>query len=337
VSEPQRVPLASLAAEDRGLASRLLAGDRRALAKAITLIESRRPEHRARAAALLDALLPHSGRAVRLGVSGAPGAGKSTLIETLGLRLCEEGRRVAVLAVDPTSAVTGGSILGDKTRMVGLARHANAYIRPSPSGGTLGGVAEKTREAMTLCEAAGHDVILVETVGVGQSEVTVSGMVDVFALLQLPNAGDELQALKKGIVELADIIVINKTDADPKGAQIAQLAVENVLTLLVRASPHWDPPVLALSSLTGEGVGEFWQAVERYRVAMQRSGEWAEKRRRQAVDWMWNLIESGLRAAFRHHPEVRAELPRLSEAVEHGRMAPSAAAAKLLALVQRDS
>ena len=326
--------LASLGAEELDLAGRLLAGDRRALAKAITLIESRRPDHEARAAALLDTLLPHSGRAVRIGVSGSPGVGKSTMIETLGLQLCERGRRVAVLAVDPTSAVTGGSILGDKTRMIGLARHANAYIRPSPSGGTLGGVAEKTREAMTLCEAAGYDVILVETVGVGQSEVTVSGMVDVFALLQLPNAGDELQALKKGIVELADIIVINKADADPKGAQVAQLNLENVLTLLLRASPHWSPPVLKLSSLTGEGVQEFWQAVERYRAAMEKSGEWAGKRRRQAVDWMWNLIESGLRGAFRNHPDVRAELPRLSEAVEHGRMTPSAAAAKLLALAR---
>jgi len=326
--------LASLGAEELDLADRLLAGDWRALAKAITLIESRRPDHEARAAALLDTLLPHSGRAVRIGVSGSPGVGKSTMIETLGLQLCERGRRVAVLAVDPTSAVTGGSILGDKTRMIGLARHANAYIRPSPSGGTLGGVAEKTREAMTLCEAAGYDVILVETVGVGQSEVTVSGMVDVFALLQLPNAGDELQALKKGIVELADIIVINKADADPKGAQVAQLNLENVLTLLLRASPHWSPPVLKLSSLTGEGVQEFWQAVERYRAAMEKSGEWAGKRRRQAVDWMWNLIESGLRGAFRNHPDVRAELPRLSEAVEHGRMTPSAAAAKLLALAR---
>ena len=326
--------LASLGAEELDLADRLLAGDRRALAKAITLIESRRPDHEARAAALLDTLLPHSGRAVRIGVSGSPGVGKSTMIETLGLQLCERGRRVAVLAVDPTSAVTGGSILGDKTRMIGLARHANAYIRPSPSGGTLGGVAEKTREAMTLCEAAGYDVILVETVGVGQSEVTVSGMVDVFALLQLPNAGDELQALKKGIVELADIIVINKADADPKGAQVAQLNLENVLTLLLRASPHWSPPVLKLSSLTGEGVQEFWQAVERYRAAMEKSGEWAGKRRRQAVDWMWNLIESGLRGAFRNHPDVRAELPQLSEAVEHGRMTPSVAAAKLLALAR---
>lgn len=334
MSEPQRVALASLGADDFDLANRLLAGERRALAKAITLIESRRPEHRARAAALLEALLPHSGHAVRIGVSGSPGVGKSTLIETLGLRLCERGRRVAVLAVDPTSAVTGGSILGDKTRMVGLAQHANAYIRPSPSGGTLGGVAEKTREAMTLCEAAGYDAILVETVGVGQSEVTVSGMVDVFALMQLPNAGDELQALKKGIVELADIIVINKADADPKGAQIAQMNVENVLTLLGRASPHWTPPVLKLSSLTGDGVREFWEAVERYRAAMEKSGEWAGKRRRQAVDWMWNLIESGLRDAFRNHPEVRAELPQLSEAVEHGRVTPSAAAAKLLALAR---
>ena len=319
---------------DQGLAAGVLAGERRSLAKAITLVESSRREHQLRAQRLLEAILPHAGNSLRLGASGAPGVGKSTFVEALGLHLAGQGHRLAVLAVDPSSAVTGGSILGDKTRMERLSQHPNAFIRPSPSGGTLGGVAEKTREAMLLCEAAGYGMIVVETVGVGQSEVAVAGMVDMFVLLQLPNAGDELQALKKGIIELADMVVINKADLDARSAELARAQVQNVLTLLAPASPHWAPPVLAISALTGAGVAELWTEIGRFRTTMTASGELQAKRRRQAVDWMWSLIDSGLRSRFRHHPAVRERLDQLTGAVSHGAMTPSAAARMLLALAQ---
>ena len=319
------------------LAAGVLAGERRALARAITLIESSRREHQLQARSLLEALLPHAGRSLRLGVSGAPGVGKSTLLETLGLHIAGEGRRVAVLAVDPSSAVSGGSILGDKTRMERLARQPNAFIRPSPSGGTLGGVAEKTREAILLCEAAGYGVIIVETVGVGQSEVAVAGMVDMFILLQLPHAGDELQALKKGIIELADAVVINKADLDARTAELARAQVQNILTLLAPASPDWAPPVLAVSALTGAGVAELWKEVTRFEAAMTANGELPAKRRRQAVDWMWSLIDAELRARFRHHPAVRESLDRLTAAVCQGTVTPSAAARELLAAAREDA
>jgi LAO/AO transport system kinase len=313
------------------LAAGVLGGERRALARAITLVESSRREHQLRAQSLLEALLPHTGRALRLGVSGAPGVGKSTLLEALGTHVTGEGRRVAVLAVDPSSAVSGGSILADKTRMERLARDPNAFIRPSPSGGTLGGVARKTREAMLLCEAAGYDVIVVETVGVGQSEVAVAGMVDMFVLLQLPHAGDELQALKKGIIELADMVVITKSDLDPRAAQLARAQVANVLTLLAPASPDWPPPVLAVSAHTGEGVPELWNEIMRFQAVMNASGELFARRRRQAVDWMWSLIDAELRARFRHHPAVRESLDRVTAAVTRGTTTASAAARQLLA------
>jgi len=314
------------------LADGVLARDRRALAKAITLVESTLPEHRREAEALLEALLPRSGESLRLGISGAPGVGKSTFIESLGLYLLEHGRRVAVLAVDPSSSLSGGSILGDKTRMERLSTAANAFIRPTPTRGSLGGVAARTREAISVCEAAGHDVILVETVGVGQSETTVAEMVDVFALLQLPHAGDDLQAIKKGIVELADIVVINKADLDPPAAASARTQWENALGMLHPASPGWRTPVLEVSAVQSSGIDAFWRQVESYRHAMTQSGEWADKRRRQAVDWMWSLIESGLHEQFRAHPAVRAQLARLTEEVAHGRASPSAAASSLLAL-----
>jgi len=314
------------------LADGVLARDRRALAKAITLVESTLPEHRREAEALLEALLPRSGKSLRLGISGAPGVGKSTFIESLGLYLLEHGRRVAVLAVDPSSSLSGGSILGDKTRMERLSTAANAFIRPTPTRGSLGGVAARTREAISVCEAAGHDVILVETVGVGQSETTVAEMVDVFALLQLPHAGDDLQAIKKGIVELADIVVINKADLDPPAAASARTQWENALGMLHPASPGWRTPVLEVSAVQSSGIDAFWRQVESYRHAMTQSGEWADKRRRQAVDWMWSLIESGLHEQFRAHPAVRAQLARLTEEVAHGRASPSAAASSLLAL-----
>jgi LAO/AO transport system kinase len=314
------------------LADGVLARDRRALAKAITLVESTLPGDRREAEALLEALLPRIAESLRVGISGAPGVGKSTFIEALGLYLLEQGKRVAVLAVDPSSSLSGGSILGDKTRMERLSTATNAFIRPTPTGGSLGGVAARTREAISLCEAAGHDVILVETVGVGQSETAVAEMVDVFALLQLPHAGDDLQAIKKGIVELADIVVINKADLDPPAAASARRQWENALGMLHSASPGWRTPVLEASATKPIGIEAFWRQVESYRHTMTQSGEWADKRRRQAVDWMWSLIESGLHEQFRAHPAVRAQLARLTEDVAHGRATPSAAASSLLAL-----
>jgi LAO/AO transport system kinase len=317
---------------DRDLVDGVLAGNRRALAKAITLIESTRADHQTRAQALLAALLPKSGAAIRLGISGVPGAGKSTFIEALGLTLIEQGMRVAVLAVDPSSSVSGGSILGDKTRMEGLAQNEAAFIRPSPSSGSLGGVAEKTREALLLCEAAGYDVVIVETMGVGQSETAVAGMTDTFVLLQLPNAGDDLQAIKKGIVELADIVVINKSDLDAAAADFAAAQMRSALTLLRPASTHWQPQVLTASAIKRFAIGDFWQAVASHRAALEAAGELAAKRQRQALDWMWALIDAGLRTRFRSHPGVVEALPQLQRAVEAGTVTPVAAAQRLLAL-----
>ncbi|MFO0890596.1 MAG: methylmalonyl Co-A mutase-associated GTPase MeaB [Isosphaeraceae bacterium] len=315
---------------DQKLVDGVLAHQRRALAKAITLVESTRRDHQARAEGVLEALLPHSGRSIRVGISGSPGAGKSTFIEALGLFLIGKGHKVAVLAVDPSSAISGGSILGDKTRMERLSQEPSSFIRPSPSRGSLGGVAEKTREAMLVCEAAGFDVVIVETVGVGQSETTVAGMVDAFALLQLPNAGDDLQAIKKGIVELADIVVINKADIDPKAAALARRQFLGALGMLRSASPNWRPPVVTLSAATGQGIEAFWAEVEKFRRAMAEGGELEAKRQRQAVDWMWSLIDSGLRARFRQNPQVRQCLETTSRAVAGGAQTPAAAACRLL-------
>ncbi|MES2771776.1 MAG: methylmalonyl Co-A mutase-associated GTPase MeaB [Pseudomonadota bacterium] len=309
---------------------------RRALAKAITLIESTRTDHRQRAQQLLSALLPYTGQnaentsTLRIGISGVPGVGKSTFIEHLGNYLIDAGARVAVLAVDPSSSLSGGSILGDKTRMESLCQRSEAFIRPSPSCGSLGGVADKTREAMLLCEAAGFNVIIVETVGVGQSEIAVAGMVDLFVLLQLANAGDDLQAIKKGIVELADLIVFNKADLDPRATEIACAQMQSAVHLLRPNSPHWQPPVLSSSAAQGHGIAEFWAQVTRYRDTLTASGEFAEKRQRQALNWMWNLIDSGLARAFRAHPQVRAQLAQLSQAVLQGETPPGAAADQLL-------
>jgi len=323
-----------LAAADQQLVEGVLARQPRALAKAITLVESTRRDHQARAEAVLAALLPHTGQAIRVGISGSPGAGKSTFIEALGLHLIERGHRVAVLAVDPSSTRSGGSILGDKTRMEKLSTRPEAFIRPSPSGGSLGGVAEKTREAMLVCEAAGFDVVIVETVGVGQSETTVAGMVDAFVLLQLPNAGDDLQAIKKGIVELADLVVINKADLDAKAAEFARHQFENALGLLRSTSAHWRPKVLTLSAQTGAGVADFWAEIERHRETLEASGELAQKRRRQAVDWMWTLIDAELRNRFRHHAGVKQDLEKVSLAVTAGSITPAAAAHRLLGHLQ---
>jgi LAO/AO transport system kinase len=323
-------PGVPLAAADQSLVDGVLDKSRRALAKTITLIESTRDDHQLRAQQVLAALLPHTGKTIRVGISGAPGAGKSTFIEALGIHLIENGKRVAVLAVDPSSSVSGGSILGDKTRMELLCQQEAAFIRPSPSSGTLGGVADKTREAMLVCEAAGFDVIIVETVGVGQSETTVAGMVDAFVLLQLPNAGDDLQAIKKGIVEIADLIVYNKADIDARAAEFAKVQMRTALTMLRPASPNWRPTVLTVSALAKRGIPEFWAEIERYQAAMSATGEFEGKRRHQAVNWMWSLIDSGLRHYFRAHPLVHAALPRLLADVAEGRTTPGAAASRLL-------
>jgi LAO/AO transport system kinase len=313
---------------------------RRAIAKAITLLESTRADHRAQADELLTELLPHTGHAFRLGISGVPGVGKSTFIEALGLALIAQGHRVAVLAIDPSSTVSGGSILGDKTRMEHLSVHPQAFIRPSPSSGTLGGVAAKTREAMLVCEAAGYDVVIVETVGVGQSETAVAGMTDMFVLLQLPNAGDDLQAIKKGVMELADLVVINKADLDPDAATRARAQITSALRILGQhGRPEhahhdktlWHPQVLQLSALKAVGIDDFWRTVMRFRDLQESSGRLASRRRHQALAWMWERIEAGLKQAFRHHPDVKALLPRMTEDVEQGRIAASTAARQLLA------
>ncbi len=313
---------------------------RRAMAKAITLLESTRADHRAQADELLTALLPHTGKALRLGISGVPGVGKSTFIEALGLYLVRQGLKVAVLAIDPSSSITGGSILGDKTRMEQLCAEEAAYIRPSPSSGTLGGVAEKTREAMLVCEAAGYDVVIVETVGVGQSETAVHGMTDMFCLLQLPNAGDDLQAIKKGVMELADLVVINKADIDPHAATRAQAQITSSLRLLgfhgnPAHDPHngaqWQPKVLQISALQQQGVDGFWAAVQEYRQMQTANGRLAARREQQALAWMWERIEAGLKQAFRQHPQVRELLPRMQTDVAAGRIAASTAARNLLA------
>jgi len=327
----------ALPAADQQLVDGVLAGQRRALAKTITLIESTRVDHQQRAQKVLAELLPHTGRAIRVGISGVPGAGKSTFIEALGIWLIENGFRLAVLAVDPSSSVSGGSILGDKTRMELLCQREEAFIRPSPSAGSLGGVADKTREAMLACEAAGYDVILVETVGVGQSETTVAGMVDMFVLLQLPNAGDDLQAIKKGIVEIADLVAINKVDIDPRAGAIARAQWKQALHMLRPNSPNWRPPVIGVSALKKEGIADFWAEIERFRTAMTDSGELEEKRKKQALNWMWNLIESGLHYHFRSHPEVHAALPLVSRSVAEGTSTPGAAAQKLLAYLKSSS
>jgi LAO/AO transport system kinase len=330
-------PVAELGLEtaDANLAQGVLAGKRRALAKAITLVESTRSDHQQRAQKLLEALLPQTGRSIRIGISGVPGVGKSTFIEALGMFLIERGHKLAVLAVDPSSSVTGGSILGDKTRMELLSQRTEAFIRPSPSSGSLGGVAEKTREALLLCEAAGYDVIIVETVGVGQSETAVAGMTDCFVLLQLPNAGDDLQAIKKGIMELADLVIFNKADIDPTAANLAANQMRSALGMLRSASSAWRPPVLTLSAAKKDGLEAFWSTVEDFRSKLTASGDFAARRQHQALAWMWQQIDSGLRTRFREHAGVKSALPELSRAVEAGSVTPSAAAQRLLGMLNR--
>jgi LAO/AO transport system kinase len=307
------------------------AGDRRMLSKTITLVESALPTHQETARRILGALLPKTGGAVRLGITGVPGVGKSTFIENFGMLLLGKGHRVAVLAVDPSSARSGGSVMADKTRMERLSADRRAFIRPSPSSGTLGGVARKTRETMLVCEAAGYDVIIVETVGVGQSETTVASMVDFFLVLLLAGAGDELQGLKKGILELADALAVNKADGDNRGAaRKAAKIYELALHLLQPSSPRWNPPVLTCSALETSGIDEIWQTVLTHRNVFLQSGELEEKRRQQAVAWMWSLVDEGLKGRFARHPEVKKHLAHILREVERGLLAPTAAADKLL-------
>jgi len=323
----------TLPAADQTLVDGVLRGERRAIAKAITLLESTRGDHRQRADALLNALLPSAGGSLRLGISGVPGVGKSTFIEALGLQLIDEGHRVAVLAVDPSSSLSGGSILGDKTRMEQLSAREQAFIRPTPAGGTLGGVAEKTREAMLVCEAAGFDVVIVETVGVGQSETAVAGMTDLFVLLQLPNAGDDLQAIKRGVMELADLVVVNKADLDEAAANRARSMLQGSLRLLsIHGRETGPPPVLCVSALTGQGMQSFRDEVDRLAAARRDSGAFDARRRSQSLAWMWDSVNAGLLAGFRAHPAVRAALADTLREVGEGRIAPSAAARALLDL-----
>ncbi|MEJ7138576.1 methylmalonyl Co-A mutase-associated GTPase MeaB [Amphibiibacter pelophylacis] len=305
---------------------------RRALAKIITLLESTRPDHRERAGLLLDALLQRSGPTTRIGISGVPGVGKSTLIEALGLHAIAQGHRVAVLAVDPSSTVHGGSILGDKTRMERLSVHPRAYIRPSPSAGHLGGVASQTREALLACEGAGYDVILVETVGVGQSEVAVAGMTDLFVLMQLPNAGDELQAIKKGVMELADLIWVNKADVDPVATTRACAQMSGALRLQAGLRGGDAAQVQPISALKGDTLAQAWQGVQDWLAQRRADGRWLARRQRQNRDWMWERIHRGLRLAFEADPAVAQQLPDISRRVLAGELASSTAAARLLAL-----
>ena len=329
------------ATDESAAAGAVSVASRRALAKAITLLESTRPDHRRRADELLNALLPHAGRSFRLGISGVPGVGKSTFIEALGLHLIGLGQRVAVLAVDPSSSISGGSILGDKTRMEQLSVQPRAFIRPSPSSGTLGGVAEMTRETILLCEAAGHDIVIVETVGVGQSETAVAGMTDMFVLMQLPNAGDDLQAIKRGVMERADLVLINKADLDADAATRAQAQVTSALRLLGQQghSQHasheaalWQPQVLQLSALKGTGLRDFWSEVTRFRSLQAARGALAARRQSQDQSWVWERIESGLKHRFANHPQIQSALPAVLAEVQAARLAPSVAARRLLDL-----
>jgi LAO/AO transport system kinase len=315
------------------LARKVLANDRAALARAITLVESRKTSHRAQAQELLQQLLPETGKAVRVGISGVPGVGKSTSIDALGSHLTAAGHRVAVLAVDPSSTKTGGSILGDKTRMQRLSADDSAFIRPSPAAGTLGGVAARTRESMLLCEAAGYNVILVETVGIGQSEVAVAGMTDVFLVLMLPGAGDELQGIKKGILEVADIIAVNKADGDNLPRARAAASALKAAIHIFASDANQATPVLLYSALTGDGVGAVWESVIAHRDYQKNSGRLAEKRRAQEIKWMWTLVEEHFQERIRSDAKIRARIPALEKAVADGKLPPALAADELAKLI----
>ena len=309
----------------------VLSGQRSALARAITLIESSNPQHEKTAQEVLRQLLPHSGRSLRLGISGVPGVGKSTFIEAFGLSLCQQGKKVAVLAVDPSSSRTGGSILGDKTRMADLGVNDNAFIRPSPTSGTLGGVARRTRETMVLCEAAGYDTLIIETVGVGQSETTVANMVDFFLVLMLPGAGDELQGIKKGILEIADMVVVNKADGSHlRKAEMAAQEYKRALHIVTPQSPNWTPPVALCSALEKTGLSDIWDLILRYRDALGETGEFDQRRRQQQKHWMWALIEQELIRKLKLHPDVQENLSKIESDVVNGKLPVRAAVSHVL-------
>jgi LAO/AO transport system kinase len=327
-----KVCSASMTSSLQALAERVIGGDRRALARAITLVESRRADHQEQAERLLEHLLPHTGKSVRLGITGTPGAGKSTFIEAFGLFVVEQGHKIGVLAVDPSSRRSGGSILGDKTRMQRLGQSPGAFIRPSPAGETAGGIARRTREAALACEAAGFDVILIETMGVGQSETAVAEMVDCFVLLLAPGAGDELQGIKRGVVEIADIVLVNKADGElHAAARHAKADYEAALHLLRPATPAWTRDVLTCSALEGTGIDQVWQTVQRHRRALHDAGELEAKRRRQIRSWLWSEVQAGLAEALRTDPRTGDLLAELEREVSEGRLLPSHAARELIA------
>lgn len=309
----------------------VLAGDRMILSRAITLIESNAPKHRKMAQEILQVLLPYTGKSIRIGITGVPGAGKSTFIEALGMNLCQRSHKVAVLAVDPSSSITKGSILGDKTRMEKLTKEQNAFIRPSPSGGTLGGVTKKSRETLLLCEAAGYDVILVETVGVGQSEITVRSMVDFFLLIVLTGAGDELQGMKKGVMEIADAILINKADGDNKAkAEMVRVEYERIIHYLRQATAGWQTHAYTCSSLTGEGINELWQIIQEYKENVTTSGIFAERRKMQTLAWVYAMVEEYLKNNFYQHEQVKLTKDEVDLAVSQGEISATRAMEKLI-------
>jgi LAO/AO transport system kinase len=312
-------------------------GKRSAIAQAITLVESSRPDHQQAAQDMLVRLLPHAGNACRIGISGVPGAGKSTFIDAFGMMLVEQGHRVAVLAVDPSSTRGGGSILGDKTRMGRLGVHPNAFVRPSPSSGWLGGVARATRESMVVMEAAGYDVVLIETVGVGQSETTVAGMVDTFLLLTLARAGDQLQGIKRGILELAEVIAVNKADGDHVNeAKITARDLRAAIRLLQGSDGVWNTPVLTCSGLNGAGLDEIWEAIQQHRATLVEHGLFSRRRADQQVEWMWSMVREQVLDRLRHDPAVKARVPEVEKAVRDGSSTATLAATELLALARGD-
>ncbi len=328
--------VATLSDELARLADGVRAGERSALGRAITLVESKRADHEDQAQQLLLHLMTQTGKAWRVGVTGVPGVGKSTTIDALGTNLTKAGHKVAVLAVDPTSQRTGGSILGDKTRMNGLSADPNAFIRPSPTGSTLGGVTRRTRETMLLCEAAGFDIIIVETVGIGQSETAVADMVDFFLVLMLPGAGDELQGIKKGVLEIADMIAVNKADGDNTGrANAAASEYRAAFNILTPQSPNWAPPVITVSGLKNQGLDELWSNVKRHRETLSATGELAARRQGQLVRWMWAMLEEQLMSDFLRNERVKMLLPQLEKRVSKGDLTPVLAVRELIESVKQ--